>query len=105
MRLRPHAFRGPVQHFAEGASINITVIGRGNVGGGLARRSERAGHAVTEIGKDGGAATNVRDEGFEPLAHQVESIVGGPVAKSFNLNYGKGGRGRFFDRIAAPGEL
>ena len=103
--------------------MNITVIGRGNVGGGLARRWERAGHAVTAIGRDGGDAwgadavlvavpggqvadalgkvsglagkitidaTNAfggRNEQFESLAHEVKSIVGGPVAKSFNTNF------------------
>lgn len=35
-------------------SLKIAVIGRGNVGGGLANRWERAGHAVTRIGKEGG---------------------------------------------------
>jgi predicted dinucleotide-binding enzyme len=34
--------------------MKIAVIGRGNVGGGLADRWERAGHDVTRIGKDGG---------------------------------------------------
>ena len=103
--------------------MNITVIGRGNVGGGLASRWERAGHNVTKLGRDGGDASDAeavllavpsdaiadalgkvsglegkivldttnafhgRDEGFESLAHQVKSIVGGPVAKSFNCNY------------------
>jgi 8-hydroxy-5-deazaflavin:NADPH oxidoreductase len=103
--------------------MNITVIGRGNVGGGLARRWERAGHSVTAIGRDGGDAsaaevvlvavpggeiadalakvtgltgktaidaTNAfggRNEEFESLAHEVKSIVGGPVAKSFNTNF------------------
>ncbi len=38
--------------------MNITVIGRGNVGGGLARRWERAGHVVTELGRDGGDASD-----------------------------------------------
>jgi predicted dinucleotide-binding enzyme len=28
-----------------------------------------------------------RDERYESLAHQVKSIVGGPTAKSFNLNF------------------
>jgi predicted dinucleotide-binding enzyme len=37
--------------------MNITVIGRGNVGGGLARRWERAGHNVTAVGRDGGDAS------------------------------------------------
>lgn len=34
--------------------MNIAVIGRGNVGGGLADRWERAGHTVNRIGRDGG---------------------------------------------------
>ena len=38
--------------------MNITVIGRGNVGGGLARRWEQAGHKVTELGRDGGDASD-----------------------------------------------
>jgi 8-hydroxy-5-deazaflavin:NADPH oxidoreductase len=37
--------------------MNITVIGRGKVGGGLARRWERAGHSVQTLGSDGGDAT------------------------------------------------
>jgi 8-hydroxy-5-deazaflavin:NADPH oxidoreductase len=103
--------------------MNITVIGRGNVGGGLARRWEKAGHTVTKLGREGGDAADAeavllavpsnaiadalgkvsgldgkvvidatnaftgRTEGFESLAHEVKSIVGGPVAKSFNCNY------------------
>lgn len=34
--------------------MNIAVIGRGNVGGGLGRRWRNAGHTITEIGRDGG---------------------------------------------------
>jgi predicted dinucleotide-binding enzyme len=34
--------------------MKIAVVGRGNVGGGLADRWERAGHDVTRIGSDGG---------------------------------------------------
>src|SRR3954463_8718954 len=36
--------------------MNITVIGKGNVGGGLAARWERAGHAVRTLGREGGDA-------------------------------------------------
>jgi predicted dinucleotide-binding enzyme len=36
--------------------MRITVIGRGNVGGGLADLWERAGHEVTRLGRDGGGA-------------------------------------------------
>jgi predicted dinucleotide-binding enzyme len=103
--------------------MNITVIGRGRVGGGLARRWQQAGHAVTELGRDGGDAADAdvvlvavpssviadalakvtgldgkvtidatnaygdRNPAYASLAHQVKSIVGGPVAKSFNLNF------------------
>jgi predicted dinucleotide-binding enzyme len=103
--------------------MKITVVGRGNVGGGLARLWEQAGHDVSALGSDGGDAsdadvvvvavpsgviadalgkvtgvegkptidaTNVfggRDEQFESLAHQVKSIIGGPTAKSFNVNF------------------
>jgi predicted dinucleotide-binding enzyme len=34
--------------------MDIAVIGRGNVGGGLAKLWRNAGHQVEEIGKDGG---------------------------------------------------
>jgi predicted dinucleotide-binding enzyme len=34
--------------------MKIAVVGRGNVGGGLADRWEKAGHSVTRIGRDGG---------------------------------------------------
>jgi 8-hydroxy-5-deazaflavin:NADPH oxidoreductase len=34
--------------------MKIAVVGRGNVGGGLADLWEKAGHEVTRIGKDGG---------------------------------------------------
>jgi 8-hydroxy-5-deazaflavin:NADPH oxidoreductase len=37
--------------------MNITVIGRGNVGGGLADRWKKAGHTVQALGKDGGDAS------------------------------------------------
>jgi predicted dinucleotide-binding enzyme len=120
--------------------VNITVIGRGNVGGGLARRWEKTGHTVTEIGRDGGDASGAdavlvavpggeiaealgrvtglagktaidatnafggRNEDFESLAHEVKSIVGGPTAKSFNLNFAV-----LYDEIgnqrARPGNL
>jgi 8-hydroxy-5-deazaflavin:NADPH oxidoreductase len=38
--------------------MNITTIGRGNIGGGLGRRWGRAGHTVSMLGRDGGDATN-----------------------------------------------
>ena len=103
--------------------MKIAVIGRGNVGGGLARKWRDAGHEVQELGRDGGDASGAdvilvavpspqiadalgkvagiegkttidatnafggRNEEFDSLAHEVKAIVGGPTAKSFNLNF------------------
>jgi predicted dinucleotide-binding enzyme len=38
--------------------MNITTIGRGNIGGGLAKLWEQAGHTVTTRGSDGGDASS-----------------------------------------------
>jgi predicted dinucleotide-binding enzyme len=38
--------------------VKITTIGKGNVGGGLADRWEKAGHTVTRLGRDGGDASD-----------------------------------------------
>ena len=38
--------------------MKITVVGRGNVGGGLARLWEQAGHDVSALGSDGGDASD-----------------------------------------------
>ncbi|HEY1564126.1 MAG TPA: hypothetical protein VGF72_05530 [Gaiellaceae bacterium] len=108
------------------------MIGRGNVGGGLAQRWRDAGHDVQELGRDGGDASEAdvllvavpgpeianalgnvtgiedkvtidatnafgsRNEAFESNAHEVKSIVGGPTAKSFNLNFAN-----LYDEIGA----
>src|SRR3954451_312877 len=37
--------------------MRITTIGRGNIGGGLGRLWERAGHEVTTLGHEGGDAS------------------------------------------------
>jgi 8-hydroxy-5-deazaflavin:NADPH oxidoreductase len=36
--------------------MKITTIGKGNIGGGLARLWEKAGHEVTTLGREGGDA-------------------------------------------------
>ena len=41
--------------------MKITVVGRGNIGGGLADRWERAGHEVTRLGSDGGDVSDAED--------------------------------------------
>jgi 8-hydroxy-5-deazaflavin:NADPH oxidoreductase len=38
--------------------MKITTIGKGNVGGGLARLWRNAGHDVTELGREGGDASD-----------------------------------------------
>jgi predicted dinucleotide-binding enzyme len=103
--------------------MNIVVIGRGNVGGGLATLWADAGHETTALGREGGDASGADvvvvavpggaiddalskvsglqgkptidatnsfsgpNAGFESLAQQVKSIVGGPTAKCFNTNF------------------
>src|SRR2546426_8401904 len=48
--------RLPVLHGHEEGAMRIAILGRGNVGGGLAERWERAGHEVMPFGRDGGDA-------------------------------------------------
>jgi predicted dinucleotide-binding enzyme len=110
--------------------MRITVIGRGNVGGGLAARWRDAGHEVEELGRGGGDVSGAdvlvvavpgdaiadafatltgaegkvaidttnavkgRPDGVESLAHQVQSLTNGPVAKAFNTIFA-----RAYDRI------
>lgn len=38
--------------------MRITVIGKGNLGGGLARRWEVAGYEITALGREGGDAAS-----------------------------------------------
>ena len=52
--------------------MKITVIGKGNVGGGLAGLWRQAGHDVTELGREGGDAS---DAGVLFLA-----VPGGAIA-------------------------
>lgn len=55
--------------------MKIAVVGKGNVGGGLADRWERAGHDVTRIGSEGG---DISDAEVVLLA-----VPGGAVADAF----------------------
>src|SRR5918912_3565910 len=56
--------------------MKIAVIGRGNVGGGLADLWERAGHEVSRIGRDGG---DVSDAEAVLIA-----VPGGAVAQALD---------------------
>jgi 8-hydroxy-5-deazaflavin:NADPH oxidoreductase len=64
--------------------MKIAVVGKGNVGGGLADRWERAGHDVTRIGKDGG---DVSDADAVLVA-----VPGGAVADAFETVSGWDGK-------------
>src|SRR5882757_6034844 len=48
----------PTPLHEEGIAVNITTIGRGTIGGGLALFWEQAGHKVTLLGRDGGDASD-----------------------------------------------
>ena len=60
--------------------MKVAVVGRGNVGGGLADRWERAGHEVTRIGKEGGDVSEVEAVLFAvpggAVADAVENVQG-----------------------------
>jgi predicted dinucleotide-binding enzyme len=111
--------------------MKIVAMGRGNVGAGLARMWEAAGHDCTTLGREGGDAADAdvllvavpsgsipdafskmsgfegkttidatnsyseRNPEFPSLAHEIKSIVGGPVAKSFSLNFAN-----LYDRVS-----
>jgi 8-hydroxy-5-deazaflavin:NADPH oxidoreductase len=64
--------------------MKIAVIGRGNVGGGLADLWEEAGHDVTRVGKDGG---DVSDAEAVLLA-----VPGGAVADALDNVQGLEGK-------------
>jgi len=72
--------------------MKIAVIGRGNVGGGLADRWERAGHDVNRIGKDGGDVSDadavliaVPGGAVADALESVQGIEGKTVVDATNL--------------------
>jgi 8-hydroxy-5-deazaflavin:NADPH oxidoreductase len=64
--------------------VNIVVVGRGNVGGGLARLWTNAGHDVTPLGQDGGDASHA-----DAL---LVAVPGGAIADA--LSHVTGARGK-----------
>ena len=64
--------------------MKIAVVGRGNVGGGLADLWERAGHSVTRIGKEGG---DVSDADAVLIA-----VPGGAIADALDKVQGLEGK-------------
>jgi 8-hydroxy-5-deazaflavin:NADPH oxidoreductase len=72
--------------------MKIAVVGRGNVGGGLADRWEKAGHDVTRIGKEGGDVSDaeavliaVPGAAVADALESVRGIEGKTVIDATNL--------------------
>ena len=72
--------------------MKIATIGRGNVGGGLAKRWREAGNDVTEIGSDGGDVSDadvvllaVPGRAIEDALRSVTGIEGKVVVDATNL--------------------
>ncbi len=85
--------------------MKIAVIGRGNVGGGLAARWERAGHDVSTFGRDGGDASGadvlvvaVPSGSIGDALGKVSGIEGKTAVDATNAF---GGRDEDFDSLAA----
>jgi 8-hydroxy-5-deazaflavin:NADPH oxidoreductase len=68
----------------KGERMKIAVVGKGNVGGGLADRWEKAGHEVQRIGRDGG------DVGGAEVV--LLACPGNAVAGAFNTVSGLSGK-------------
>ena len=64
--------------------MRITVVGRGNLGGGLADLWERAGHQVTRLGRDGG--------GVSDADAVLVAVPGGAIADAFERLSGVEGK-------------
>jgi 8-hydroxy-5-deazaflavin:NADPH oxidoreductase len=76
---------------ASGAEVILVAVPSGSI-------AEALGKMTGIEGKPALDATNAyagRNDAFESLAHEVKSIVGGPTAKAFNLNFAV-----LFDEIA-----
>jgi 8-hydroxy-5-deazaflavin:NADPH oxidoreductase len=72
--------------------MKIAVVGKGNVGGGLADRWEKAGHDVQRIGKDGGDVSDadvvliaIPGAGIAGAFETVNGLEGKTVIDATNL--------------------
>ena len=84
--------------------MRIAVIGRGNVGGGLARRWREAGHDVLEVGRDGGDVSGseavllaVPSAAIADALASVSGLGGVPMVDATNATRG---RPEGFDSLA-----
>src|SRR3989442_1678991 len=84
--------------------MKIVVVGRGNVGGGLARLWQGAGHEVVSLGREV-TEQLIRDAGFEPVyagdldnARTVEDHI------AYTMMLARSELGPHFYRLASPGK-
>src|SRR5918911_624525 len=84
--------------------MKITVIGRGNVGGGLARLWQGAGHDVIALGREGGDASGsdallvaVPSNAIDDALAKVNGIEGTIALDATNAY---GGRAEGFESLA-----
>ena len=84
--------------------MKIATIGKGNVGGGLARLWRSAGHDVQELGKDGGDASDaevvvvaVPSGAIADALGKVSGIEGKPTIDATNAF---GGRNEEYESLA-----
>jgi predicted dinucleotide-binding enzyme len=75
-----------------GEAVKIAVVGKGNVGGGLADLWERAGHDVTRIGREGGDVSDaeavlvaVPGGAIVEALDNVQGLAGKTVIDATNL--------------------
>lgn len=85
--------------------MNIAVIGRGNVGGGLARLWERAGHDVSAFGREGGDASSadviVVACPSGAIADALSCVSGIEGKAAIDATNAFGGRNEEFESLAA----
>src|SRR4051812_9566114 len=78
--------------------MKIVTIGRGTIGGGLARLWRKAGHDVVELGRDGGDASDadavlvaVPGRQISPALAKVTGLHGKIVIDATNIMPGRQG--------------
>jgi predicted dinucleotide-binding enzyme len=84
--------------------MKITTIGKGNIGGGLGARWRKAGHEVTELGQEGGDASDadavlvaVPSNAIDDALAKITGVEGKVAIDATNAF---GGRVEGFDSLA-----
>jgi 8-hydroxy-5-deazaflavin:NADPH oxidoreductase len=84
--------------------MKITTLGRGNIGGGLGRRWEEAGHDVTTLGRDGGdvSAADVLLVAVpsDSISDALSKITGAEGKVAIDATNAFGGRNEQYESLA-----